>query len=187
MFLSLTFLTPQLSSGSLLHKPTLPCFWHSLMYIFFLLRCSIIVKYLPWLLPNCCRYIRGRLQYTQVNAAVVEINKALETKYNLLSRPRAKLSELNMKIVGECQRQENKETKGLRVVFVMKLLLSKEGTKIPHPFRVWTHCKWFGGRVGKEMPSRLDTYWMSGHTGGTFSRLPLSLPATHVQYGPWRY
>uniref|UniRef100_A0A0N7ZAT1 SKA complex subunit 1 n=1 Tax=Scylla olivacea TaxID=85551 RepID=A0A0N7ZAT1_SCYOL len=62
------------------------------------------------------KYIRGRLQYAQVNAAVVEINKTLETKYSLLSRPRAKLSELNMKIVGECQRQENKETKGLHFV-----------------------------------------------------------------------
>ncbi|XP_045113468.1 spindle and kinetochore-associated protein 1-like [Portunus trituberculatus] len=62
------------------------------------------------------KYIRGRLQYAQVNAAVVEINKTLQTKYNLLSRPRAKLSELNMKIVGECQRQENKETKGLHFV-----------------------------------------------------------------------
>lgn len=62
------------------------------------------------------KYIRGRLQYTNVNAAVVEINKAVETKYNLLSRPRAKLSELNMKIVRECQRQENKETKGLHFI-----------------------------------------------------------------------
>lgn len=58
------------------------------------------------------RYIRGRLQYTQVNTAVDEVNKALEAKYTLLSRPRAKLSELNMKIVSECRRQENKETKG---------------------------------------------------------------------------
>lgn len=62
------------------------------------------------------KYIRGRLQYAQVNAAVEEVNKALEAKYTLLSRPRAKLSELNMKIVGECRRQENKETKGLHFV-----------------------------------------------------------------------
>ncbi|KAG0728062.1 Spindle and kinetochore-associated protein 1 [Chionoecetes opilio] len=57
------------------------------------------------------KYIRGRLQYVQVNAAVEEINKALEAKYALLSRPRAKLSSSNMKIVAECRRQENKESK----------------------------------------------------------------------------
>lgn len=59
-----------------------------------------------------CRYIRGRIQYTQVNTAVEEVNKALEAKYTLLSRPRAKLSEMSMKIVSECRRQVNEESKG---------------------------------------------------------------------------
>lgn len=59
------------------------------------------------------KYIRGRIQYAQVNTAVEEVNKALEAKYTLLSRPRAKLSEMSMKIVSECRRQVNEETKGL--------------------------------------------------------------------------
>ncbi|XP_063605511.1 spindle and kinetochore-associated protein 1-like [Penaeus indicus] len=62
------------------------------------------------------KYIRGRLQYDQVNVAIDEVNKTLETKYTLLRRPRAKLSEVDMKVVMACRQQENQETKGLYFV-----------------------------------------------------------------------
>lgn len=58
------------------------------------------------------RYLRGRLQYEQVNAAIKEVNQALEAKYTLLARPRNKLSEAEMTVVRECKRQESNETKG---------------------------------------------------------------------------
>ncbi|KAK7076432.1 Spindle and kinetochore-associated protein 1 [Halocaridina rubra] len=61
-------------------------------------------------------YIRGRLQYGQINNAINEINKAIETKYALVARPRAKISEFDMKIVTSCRQHENKETKGLYFV-----------------------------------------------------------------------
>ncbi|XP_068211507.1 spindle and kinetochore-associated protein 1-like [Palaemon carinicauda] len=62
------------------------------------------------------KYIKGRLQYEQVNNAVDEVNKTIETKYMLMARPRAKLSEFDMKIVNACRSQENKETKGFYFV-----------------------------------------------------------------------
>ncbi|XP_064092844.1 centrosomal protein of 152 kDa-like [Macrobrachium nipponense] len=62
------------------------------------------------------KYIKGRLLYEQVNNAVDEVNKAIETKYSLMARPRAKLSEFDMKIVTAFKLQENKETKGFYFV-----------------------------------------------------------------------
>ncbi|KAK7070446.1 Spindle and kinetochore-associated protein 1 [Halocaridina rubra] len=62
------------------------------------------------------KYIRGRLQYEQINNAINELNKAIETKYALMSRPRAKISEFDMRIVTSCRHHENKETKGLYFV-----------------------------------------------------------------------
>ncbi|ROT63362.1 hypothetical protein C7M84_018767 [Penaeus vannamei] len=62
------------------------------------------------------KYIRGRLQYDQINLAVDEVNKTLETKYALLRRPRAKLSDVDMKVAMGCRQQENQETKGLYFV-----------------------------------------------------------------------
>lgn len=62
------------------------------------------------------KYIKGRLLYEQINNAVDEVNKAIETKYSLMTRPRAKLSEFDMKIVTACKLQENKETKGFYFV-----------------------------------------------------------------------
>ncbi|XP_042893415.1 centrosomal protein of 290 kDa-like [Penaeus japonicus] len=59
------------------------------------------------------KYIRGRLQYEQVNVAIDEFNKTLEAKYTLMRRPRAKLSEVDMKVFTACRQQENQETKGL--------------------------------------------------------------------------
>ncbi|XP_045606057.1 SKA complex subunit 1-like [Procambarus clarkii] len=58
------------------------------------------------------KYIRGRLQYEQVNNAVNELNKTLDSKYTLLSRHRSKLSETDWRIVNICKRQETQETKG---------------------------------------------------------------------------
>lgn len=62
------------------------------------------------------KYIKGRLQYEQVNHTVDELNKTIETKYNLMARPRAKLSEFDMKNVIACRQQENQETKGFHFV-----------------------------------------------------------------------
>lgn len=62
------------------------------------------------------KYIRGRLQYDQVNNAVDELNKALECKYSLMSRPRSKISEVDWRIITTCKRQEIPETKGVYFV-----------------------------------------------------------------------
>ncbi|XP_071545992.1 SKA complex subunit 1-like [Panulirus ornatus] len=62
------------------------------------------------------KYLRGRLQYDQINNAVDQVNKTLETKYALMSRPRSKVSEIDMRIVTACKRQENQETRGLHFV-----------------------------------------------------------------------
>ncbi|CAL4115155.1 unnamed protein product, partial [Meganyctiphanes norvegica] len=62
------------------------------------------------------KYIRGRLQYDQVNNIVDQINKTLEAKYTLLRKPRAKASDVEMKQITACKRQENNETKGLYFV-----------------------------------------------------------------------
>merc|ERR1739842_162766 len=62
------------------------------------------------------RYIRGRLQYDQVNNIVDKLNKTMETKYTLLRRPRAKASDFEMKLIAGCKKHENNETKGLYFV-----------------------------------------------------------------------
>ncbi|KAG7162572.1 Spindle and kinetochore-associated protein 1-like [Homarus americanus] len=62
------------------------------------------------------KYIRGRLQYDQVNNTVNAINKTLESKYTLMARPRSKISEVDMRIVTACRRQENQETRDLHFV-----------------------------------------------------------------------
>ncbi|KAK4311581.1 hypothetical protein Pmani_016941 [Petrolisthes manimaculis] len=62
------------------------------------------------------KYIRGRLQYEQVNAAIKEVNRALEAKYTLMARPRNKLSEADMNVVRDCKRQESTDTKGVYFV-----------------------------------------------------------------------
>ncbi|XP_076035897.1 SKA complex subunit 1-like [Oratosquilla oratoria] len=62
------------------------------------------------------KYIRGRLQYDQVNKAVTELNKTLEAKYALLSRPRNKLRPMELKNVHVFKQQETTETAGTRFV-----------------------------------------------------------------------
>ncbi|XP_076067669.1 SKA complex subunit 1-like [Oratosquilla oratoria] len=62
------------------------------------------------------KYIRGRLQYDQINKAVTELNKTLEAKYALLSRPRNKLRPIELKSVQVFRQQETTETAGTRFV-----------------------------------------------------------------------
>uniref|UniRef100_A0A6A7G5Q9 SKA complex subunit 1 n=1 Tax=Hirondellea gigas TaxID=1518452 RepID=A0A6A7G5Q9_9CRUS len=58
------------------------------------------------------KYIRGRLQYEQVNKVVDDLNKALATKYSLMRKPRSKLSLVDMKLVNVLRSQNNADTKG---------------------------------------------------------------------------
>ncbi|XP_018022486.1 spindle and kinetochore-associated protein 1-like [Hyalella azteca] len=58
------------------------------------------------------KYIKGRLQYGQINQMVDQMNKALAAKYALLRRPRSKLSVSEMKLVSALRSQSNEQTKG---------------------------------------------------------------------------
>lgn len=62
------------------------------------------------------KYIRGRLQYDQVNNIVDKLNETLDAKYTLLRKPRAKASDMEMKLIAACKNKENSETKGLYFV-----------------------------------------------------------------------
>ncbi|XP_038067205.1 spindle and kinetochore-associated protein 1-like [Patiria miniata] len=59
------------------------------------------------------KYMKGRLNYDAINAAVEIINTAVSARYSLLHKPRHALGENAMKKVRRLKEQENKDTKGV--------------------------------------------------------------------------
>ena len=77
--------------------------------------------------------MKGRMNYTQVNTAIDELNKAFSEKYKVLGMKRTTLNDLNKKRYERYKEQETKDTKG-----------------IPHPTHCQhiqrffsTHCYWY--------------------------------------------
>ncbi|XP_033634535.1 spindle and kinetochore-associated protein 1-like [Asterias rubens] len=59
------------------------------------------------------KYMKGRLTYESINAAVDLINTTVSTRYSLLQKPQKTLGKTAMKKVRQLKEQENKDTKGL--------------------------------------------------------------------------
>ena len=59
------------------------------------------------------RYMKGRMNYTQVNTAIDELNKAFSEKYKVLGMKRTTLNDLNKKRYERYKEQETKDTKGI--------------------------------------------------------------------------
>ncbi|XP_078313426.1 SKA complex subunit 1-like [Crassostrea virginica] len=58
------------------------------------------------------KYMKGRMNYTQVNTAIDELNKAFSEKYKVLGMKRTTLNDLNKKRYERYKEQETKDTKG---------------------------------------------------------------------------
>ena len=58
------------------------------------------------------RYMKGRLQYSQINGFIDSFNKVIELKYKLLYTPRKALKLADLKVVNHMRSQESDETKG---------------------------------------------------------------------------
>lgn len=58
------------------------------------------------------RYMKGRMNYSQVNTAIDELNKAFSEKYKVLGMKRTTLNDLNKKRYERYKEQESKDTKG---------------------------------------------------------------------------
>lgn len=58
------------------------------------------------------KYMKGRLNYNQVNTAIDELNKALSEKYKILGMKRTTLNDANRKRYERYKEQESKDTKG---------------------------------------------------------------------------
>lgn len=58
-------------------------------------------------------YMKGRLTYDQVNAAVRDINRAIICKYKILHLPVKSLNNVNRNLYHRFMEEETKETKGL--------------------------------------------------------------------------
>ncbi|XP_061174605.1 spindle and kinetochore-associated protein 1-like [Saccostrea echinata] len=58
------------------------------------------------------KYMKGRLNYNQVNTVIDELNKALSEKYKILGMKRTTLNDVNRKRYERYKEQESKDTKG---------------------------------------------------------------------------
>uniref|UniRef100_A0ACB8EQA9 Spindle and kinetochore-associated protein 1 n=1 Tax=Sphaerodactylus townsendi TaxID=933632 RepID=A0ACB8EQA9_9SAUR len=58
------------------------------------------------------RYMRGRLTYSQVNAVIQEINKAVASKYKIVRQSTKSMSSVVRNLYIRFQEQETKDTKG---------------------------------------------------------------------------
>lgn len=58
------------------------------------------------------KYMKGRMNYSQVNTAIDELNKAFSEKYKVLGMKRTTLNDLNKKRYERYKEQESKDTKG---------------------------------------------------------------------------
>ncbi|XP_031564580.1 spindle and kinetochore-associated protein 1-like [Actinia tenebrosa] len=58
------------------------------------------------------KYIKGRINYQQVNDAIDEINKVIKAKYKILNLPRSAMGEPIMKKYKAFKEAETEETKG---------------------------------------------------------------------------
>ncbi|OWF34876.1 spindle and kinetochore-associated protein 1-like [Mizuhopecten yessoensis] len=61
---------------------------------------------------NVPKYIKGRMNYNQINTMMDEINKAYKEKYKILSMKRTTLNDVNRKRFEKFKLQESKETTG---------------------------------------------------------------------------
>ena len=57
--------------------------------------------------------MKGRMNYTQVNTVIDELNKAFSEKYKVLGMKRTTLNDLNKKRYERYKEQETKDTKGI--------------------------------------------------------------------------
>lgn len=62
--------------------------------------------------PTDLRYMRGRVTYDQINAAVRSINAAAKAKYRILHQPLRSLNNHSRKLHARFKEQETKDTKG---------------------------------------------------------------------------
>ena len=62
--------------------------------------------------------MKGRLTYESINAAVDLINTTVSTRYSLLQKPQKTLGKTAMKKVRQLKEQENKDTKGMKYMYV---------------------------------------------------------------------
>ena len=62
--------------------------------------------------------MKGRLTYESINAAVDLINTTVSTRYSLLQKPQKTLGKTAMKKVRQLKEQENKDTKGMKCMYV---------------------------------------------------------------------
>lgn len=58
------------------------------------------------------RYMKGRVTYDQLNAAVQNINTAVKAKYRILQQPLKSLNNHSRKLQTRFKEQETKGTKG---------------------------------------------------------------------------
>lgn len=59
------------------------------------------------------RYMKGRVTYDQLNAAVENINTAVKAKYRILRQPLKSLNDHSRKLQTGFKEQETKDTKGM--------------------------------------------------------------------------
>jgi len=57
--------------------------------------------------------MKGRITCKQVNAAVDELNKAVDAKYAMLKTSKSQMTEAVRKAIRQYKDQERKETKGM--------------------------------------------------------------------------
>lgn len=58
------------------------------------------------------RYMKGRVTYDQINAALKSINTAAKAKYRILRQPLKSLNNHSRKLQARFKEQETKDTKG---------------------------------------------------------------------------
>lgn len=106
------------------------------------------VTWSPFLhLHLCChRYMKGRMTYGQLNAAVQSINTAVKSKYKILHQPVKTLNNVSRTLLQRFKDQETKDTKGITILSVClfqscwsKAYLTSFSTAVHHVLTVLSY------------------------------------------------
>ncbi len=106
------------------------------------------VTWSPFLhLHLCChRYMKGRVAYGQLNAAVQSINTTVTSKYKILHQPVKTLNNVSRTLQQRFKDQETKDTKGITILSVClfqscwsKAFLTSFSTAVHHVLTVLSY------------------------------------------------
>ncbi|KAL3865690.1 hypothetical protein ACJMK2_043054 [Sinanodonta woodiana] len=103
------------------------------------------------------KYMKGRMNYKQVNAMIDEMNKAYGVKYKLLKQKKSSLNDVNRKRYELYKLQESKETAGCYFIIdddIKDVSVKKMDNTTRSILTILRHC----GRIKEVRGGRLTRY-----------------------------